>query len=42
MQNTAIFKSAVGTNNSIYDDALIIRKTVFVDEQQVPLAEEVD
>lgn len=36
------FKSAKGTNNSIYTDALIIRKVVFVDEQHVPLAEEVD
>ncbi|MBW3058669.1 GNAT family N-acetyltransferase [Spiroplasma poulsonii] len=42
MQNTIIFKSAKGTNNSIYTDALIIRKVVFVDEQHVPLAEEVD
>ncbi|WHQ36429.1 GNAT family N-acetyltransferase [Spiroplasma sp. SV19] len=42
MQNAIIFKSIVGNNNSIYDNAIIIRKIVFVDEQQVPLAEEVD
>ncbi|AOX43996.1 acetyltransferase, GNAT family protein [Spiroplasma sp. NBRC 100390] len=42
MQNTIIFKSALGNNNSIYADAIMIRKIVFVDEQQVPLAEEVD
>ncbi|WP_425379502.1 GNAT family N-acetyltransferase [Spiroplasma endosymbiont of Stenodema calcarata] len=42
MQNPIIFKIERGIDNLIYNDALIIRKTVFVDEQYVPLSEEVD
>lgn len=42
MQNRIIFKSAERINNLIYTDAFVIRKIVFVDEQHVPLAEEVD
>ncbi|WP_261806196.1 GNAT family N-acetyltransferase [Lapidilactobacillus luobeiensis] len=37
-----IIKHAHGTTNQLYQDALGIRKDVFVEEQQVPVALEVD
>ncbi|WP_225419642.1 GNAT family N-acetyltransferase [Lapidilactobacillus wuchangensis] len=37
-----VIKQASGATSQLYQDSLQIRKTVFVDEQQVPLALEID